>query len=244
MDRKPDRISCRLALGAGVSVINFTFLSAYPQVIWQATLVTLELSVVTSLGGLVLGLLVAVVRTLGGRVVSAMLGLMIDFIRGTPVLVQLLIWYLAPTLIGANWLPFTAAVVALSVNAGAFMSEIIRAGIRSLPIGQHEAALAVGLSRRYSLLAIEIPQAMPLVLPAMVSFVIGLIKDTSIAYVVGLHELLRSAQLVADYERRPLEIYLVIGVIYFAICFPLSRIAAILENRMRRAGNIQVRLSI
>ena len=85
---------------------------------------------------------------------------------------------------------------------------------------------------------------MPLVLPAMVSFVIGLIKDTSIAYVVGLHELLRSAQLVADYERRPLEIYLVIGVIYFAICFPLSRIAAILENRMRRAGNIQVRLSI
>jgi polar amino acid transport system permease protein len=78
----------------------------------------------------------------------------------------------------------------------------------------------------------------------MVSFTIGLVKDTSIAYVVGLHEVLRSSQFIADYERRPLEIYLVAGVIYFVICFPLSRVAARLETRMRRSGVVQERLSI
>ncbi len=224
--------------------MDFTFLEAYPRVLLDAALLTITLSVVCLLGGLSIGLLVAVLRTLGGRILNTLLGIVVDLFRGTPLLVQLLIWYLAPSILKINLSPFEAVVVGLSVNAGAFISEIIRGGIRSLPKGQREAALALGLSRTYSLRAIELPQAMPLMLPAMVSFTIGLVKDTSIAYIVGLHELLRSSQFIADYERRPLEIYLVVGVIYFVICFPLSRVAARLETRMRRSGVVQERLSI
>lgn len=224
--------------------MDFTFLEAYPEVLFRAAMLTVMLAVTCLLGGLAIGIAVAVLRTLGGRIISTLLGIVVDLLRGTPLLVQLLIWYLGPSVLKINLSPFEAVAIGLSVNAGAFISEIIRSGIRSVPRGQREAALAVGLSRTYSLRAIELPQAMPLMLPAMVSFTIGLIKDTSIAYIVGLHELLRSAQFIADYERRPLEIYLVIGVIYFLLCFPLSRIAVRLERRLGRSGIVQERLAI
>ncbi|MFN8518446.1 MAG: ABC transporter permease subunit [Chloroflexota bacterium] len=122
--------------------------------------------------------------------------------------------------------------------------RIIRGALASVPRGQREAALALGLGRTYALRAIELPQAMPVVLPALMSFYIGLIKDTSIAYIVGLHELTRSAQFIADFERKPLEIYLTIGLVYFTLCFPLSRIATRLERRFGRSGLTQERLFV
>jgi polar amino acid transport system permease protein len=85
---------------------------------------------------------------------------------------------------------------------------------------------------------------MPIVIPALMSFYIGLVKDTSIAYIVGLHELLRSSQLIAQREIRPMEIYLAAAAIYFVLCFPLSRIAVRLEARLRRSGIAQERLAV
>jgi polar amino acid transport system permease protein len=224
--------------------MDFTFLEAYPRVLFDAALLTIALSVAALVGGGLIGLLVAVARTLGGVLVDVPLGVVVDLVRGTPLLVQLLIWYLGSSVAGLELSPFGAAAIGLSVNAGAFISEIVRGVLRALPKGQREAALAIGLSRTYSLRAIELPQAMPMMLPALVSYYIGLIKDTSIAYIVGLHELLRSAQFIADYERRPLEIYLVIALVYFSICFPLSRLAAVLEGRLRRSGISQSRLDV
>ena len=195
----------------------------------EATLLTILLSVAALLGSIVIGLVVAVLRILGWRWVNLVLGILVDLVRGTPLLVQLLIWYLGSAALGIALARSQAAVVGLSVNGGAFLSEIVRGAFKGVPKGQREAALAIGLGRFYALRTIELPQAMPVMLPAAVSLYIGLIKDTSIAYIVGLHELLRTSQLITMQKGHPLELYLVHRAIYFALCFPLSRLALRLE---------------
>jgi polar amino acid transport system permease protein len=224
--------------------VRFDFLGNFVGVLAQATLLTIGLSIVALLGGAVLGSLIALLRVLGGRRAERVLTVPVDLIRGTPLLVQLMIWYLAPGAVHWEVSPFVAAGLGLSVNSGAFISEILRGGIASVPRGQAEAALALGLSRTYSVFGIELPQALPSVVPALVGFYIGLIKDTSLAYIVGLHELTRQAKLIADFTFRPLEIYLVIAGIYFVLCFPLSRLVPAVERRLQRMGTAHARLSV
>ena len=224
--------------------MDLSFLEGWIPLLIEATLLTVELSALSLLGAGIIGLTVAVLRMLGGPLLNIPLAVAVDLIRGTPLLVQLLLWYLGSAIAGVSLDPLQAALVGLSVNGGAFLSEIIRGALKAVPKGQREAALAIGLSRVYSLRTIELPQAMPVIIPAAVSFYIGLIKDTSIAYIVGLHELLRTSQLITMQELHPMEMYLVAAAIYFALCFPLSRVALRLEARMRRSGMVQERLAI
>src|SRR6266567_5889380 len=224
--------------------MRWDFLPNFAGVIGQATLITIALSVVALVGGGIVGSVIAFSRLLGGRAADRVLVLPIDLIRGTPLLVQLMIWYLVPSALHVDISPFLAAALGLSLNAGAYISEILRGGISAVSRGQREAALALGLSRTYSIFGIELPQALPSIVPAVAGFYIGLIKDTSLAYIVGLHELTREAKLIADFTFRPLEIYVVIAVVYFALCFPMSRLVPTIEQRLRRTGATQVRLAV
>ena len=182
--------------------------------------------------------------TWGGADGDLLLGPVVNLIRGTPALVQILAWYLGSSALGIPLDPFTAVLVALAVNSAAFISETLRGAIRAVPKGQREAALAIGLSTTYSVIRIELPQALPAIIPALMGFFIGLVKDTSLAYLVGLYELTTTAKIIAEREFRPLEIYLVIAVIYFALCFPLSRLVPIVERRLQRSGLAQQHLSV
>ncbi len=224
--------------------MRFDFLGSFVGQIGLAALLTIALSIVALVGGAVLGSLIALARVLGGRPADRLLTLPVDLIRGTPLLVQLMAWYLIPGAFHWDVSPFAAAGIGLSVNSGAFISEILRGGVAAVPRGQREAALALGLSRPFTVLRIEFPQALPAVVPALVGFYIGLIKDTSLAYIVGLHELTRQAKLIADFTFRPLEIYVVIAALYFVLCFPLSRLVPIVERRLRRTGALTSRLSV
>jgi polar amino acid transport system permease protein len=224
--------------------MRWDFLPSFLGVLAQAALLTIALSLVALVGGAIIGSLIAFARLLGGRVVDRALILPIDLIRGTPLLVQLMIWYLVPSAMHVDVSPFLAAAFGLSLNAGAYISEILRGGIAAVSRGQREAALALGLSRRYSIFGIELPQALPSIVPTIAGFYIGLIKDTSLAYIVGLQELTREAKLIADFTFRPLEIYFVIAVMYFVLCFPLSRAVPAIERRLRRTGAVQARLSV
>jgi polar amino acid transport system permease protein len=224
--------------------MRFDFLPNFVGVLAEAAVLTIGLSVVALLGGGVIGGLVALARVLGGRPVDRLLTLPLDLVRGTPLLVQLMLWYLVPSALRVDVSPFAAASLGLSLNAGAFISEILRGGVTAVPRGQREAALALGLSRTYSILRVELPQALPAIVPALIGFYIGLVKDTSLAYIVGLHELTRQAKLIADFTFRPLEIYLVIAVIYFGVCFPLSRVVPLVERRLRRSGALHTGLSV
>jgi polar amino acid transport system permease protein len=224
--------------------MRWEFLGQYLPLLWQATQLTIVLALISFGLGTALGLLIAVTRLLGGRDVDAVLSGFVHLFRGTPLLVQLLAWYLGASALGFELSPLEAALVGLTAYAAAFISEILRGAIRAVPRGQREAALAVGLTARYSVLNIELPQAMPAIAPALIGFFIGLVKDTSLAYVLGLYELTRTAKLIADRDFRPLEIYLVIAVIYFGLCFPLSRVALVVDRRLRRSGLAQERLSV
>jgi polar amino acid transport system permease protein len=224
--------------------MRWDFLGQYAPLIVEATVLTVELSLVSFGVGLLLGFAIALARLIGGRDANDFLGFIVDLVRGTPLLVQLLVWYLGLSAVGFELSPFAAALVGLSVNAAAFISEILRGAVRAVPRGQREAALAMALSPAYSVVAIELPQALPAIVPALLGFFIGLVKDTSLAYILGLYELTRTAKLIADREFRPLEIYVVIAIIYFVLCFPLSRIAILVNRRLRRGGLIQERLAL
>lgn len=219
--------------------MELAFILQYTPVLASATATTIGLSLVALVAGGLIGLGLAVVRILAGSVTDSLLGLLIDVVRTTPLLVQMLIWYLVPSALGMPVQPFTAAVVALSVNAGAFISEIVRGAVRAVPAGQREAALSIGLSAAYSIFGIELPQALPAIVPALISLYIGLIKDTSLAYIVGLLELTRTGAFISNQNFRPLETFTVVAVIYFVICFPVSRVGILVDRRLRRSGLAQ-----
>jgi polar amino acid transport system permease protein len=224
--------------------MRFDFLGSFTGVLAQALLLTVALSFAGMIGGALLGTFIALIRLLGGRAADRLLVVPVDLIRGTPLLVQLMVWYLVPSALHWEVSPFLAAAIGLSVNAGAFISEILRGGINAVARGQREAALVLGLSPTYTVFGVQLPQALPAVAPALIGLYIGLIKDTSLAYIVGLHELTRQAKLIADFTFRPLEIYVVIAVLYFVLCYPLSRVVPRTERRLRRTGAVSSRLSV
>jgi polar amino acid transport system permease protein len=212
------------------------------RLLLQGTLTTIELALAAFAGGTALGLAIAFGRLVGGRDADVILKPTVDLVRGSPLLVQLLLVYLGLSAVGLPLDPFPAAVVGLSINAGAYLSEIFRGGMASVPGGQTEAGLAIGLPRAYVLGSIVLPQALPVVVPAMIGFFIGLLKDTSLAYVLGLLELTRMGKNVMDRTFQPFEILLAVALIYFVLCFPLSQLVRVVDARMRRSGLAQARL--
>lgn len=224
--------------------MNLEWLGPWLQLIAEATALTILLAAAALVGSAVIGIVVAMLRIFGWWWMRAVLIVLVDFVRGTPLLVQLLIWFLVPPVaFDIEVDPLQAAVIGLSVNGGAFLSEIIRGAVIAVPKGQREAASAIGLGRLYAFRTIELPQAMPVILPAAVSFYIGLVKDTSIAYIVGLHELLKTSQLITMQEpSHTFELYVLAAVIYFVICFSFSRLALRLEVRYKRSGLVSERI--
>jgi len=206
------------------------------------TVTTIELALAAFLGGTAIGLATAFARLIAGRDAELGLKAAVDVVRGSPLLVQLLLVYLGLSAIGLPLDPFPAAVVGLSINAGAYLSEIFRGGMAAVPRGQTEAGLAIGLPRLYVLGSIVLPQALPVVVPAMIGLFIGLLKDTSLAYVLGLLELTRMGKNVMDRTLQPFEILIAVAVIYFVLCFPLSQLVRVVDARMRRSGLAQARL--
>ncbi len=222
----------------------FEILSRYEPVLVDAFIVTVELSVAGFLGGLALGIVVGALRLLVGPAANLLISGAVDFLRGTPLLVQLMGWYLGTSALGFGLPPLGAAIVGLAVYAGAFISEIVRGGLEAVPRPQWEAGLSIGLSRVYTIRRILLPQALPSIVPALVGFYIGMIKDTSLAFTIGVAELTRAAKIIADREFRPLEAFFAVGILYFAICFPLARLVTILDRRSLRSGIVQDRIGL
>jgi polar amino acid transport system permease protein len=208
----------------------------------RGTQVTIELSLLAFAGGGLLGFTVALLRVLGGSDATLVLKPLVDVVRGSPLLVQLLAVYLGSSALGFSLNPLTAAFVGLSINAGAYLSEIIRGAIASIPKGQTEAGLAIGLSPMYVVWGIVLPQALPVIVPAAMGFFIGLVKDTSLAYVLGLLELTRAAKDIVDRTLDPFETYVVVMMIYFALCYPLSVLVRTVDRQMQHKGLARERL--
>ncbi len=197
---------------------------------------TLGLTVVAIVGGSLIGVIIMVLRVVPLAPARAVAIAYINVFQGTPVLGQLLIIFFGiPILTGANVSPWAAAIVSFSLYAGAYLGEIWRGSVQAIPKTQWEASASIGLSTMEQLRYVIVPQAFRISIPPTIGFWVHLVKDTSLASILGFIELTRAAQIMNAATFRPMTVFLTIASIYFVICFVLTRLSARLEGRLRVA---------
>jgi len=186
--------------------------------------ITVVLSLVSGLTSLVLGLVVALARLYGPRGLRSLIVLYVDSMRAIPVLV-VLVWtfFALPIVAGVTMSPFAAALIGLTVHLAAYAAEIVRAGIESVRPGQTRAALALGMSRAQILRRIVLPQAIVRMLPAFGSLLSVTFKDTAIASVIAVPELMRQSETVAGQSFQPIEVFTFAMLLYFLMLYPVTR---------------------
>jgi polar amino acid transport system permease protein len=195
------------------------------------------LTFVLCLGALLFGGLVASlanVPTVWPRLRTArvLVILYVEVFRSTPLLLQLIAIYFALPLFGITVAPFVAAILGLVLYSGAYLTEIMRAGLQAVPRGQWETALSLGMSRTQAVRYVIFTQAARVAIPSIVSFTVMLVKGSSVVSVIGFVELTRAGRLVVEWTREAFAVWLVVAAIYFLICYPLSLLAGRLEKRL------------
>jgi len=214
--------------------LDFSIIPGIMPALLLGTRLTIELAVIAVAIGLVIGSFAGIARVGASRVARIVTGVYVDFIRGTPLLVQLfLVYFGLPTLIGRPVPPFIAAITAMGVNSGAYIAEIVRAGIQSVDRGQMEAARSLGLTYSQSMRFIIFPQALRRIIPPLGNEFIAMLKDSSLVSVIALEELLRKGQVVITRTFRPFEVYMVVALIYLVMTLAISRLVAWSERRLR-----------
>ena len=230
----PDGGSADLSEGRGQrSVWETLGNTAWPMFIGLVK-VTIPLTALSFAIGLVLAVFVALARISSYRVLSGLARAFISIIRGTPLLLQLFIVFYGLPQIGLKFPPFTAAVVAFSLNVAGYAAEVVRSAILAVPKGQFEAASTIGLDYRRTLTRIVFPQAARTAVPPLSNTLISLLKDTSLGSVVLLTELFRESQLAAAESNEFLALYAFAGLYYWVICVALSAGQKRLETRLDR----------
>jgi len=212
-------------MGGSFTVGHFQFLL-------QGALWTVGLSLIVLICGGILALLVALSRISTNRVLKTVSALYIQLVQGTPVLVLIFLFYFGlPTLLGWSLSPLLAASASLSIYVSAYLGESWRGSIQSVPKAQWETAECLGLSRLQRMIRVILPQAVRIATPPTVGFMVQIIKNTSLASIVGFIELVRAGQLVNNTIFQPFIIYLIIAALYFSMCYPLSLLSRRLEMR-------------
>ncbi len=208
---------------------------------WQTFLIqgigyTLLLSLIAVAGGAFFGSLMALAKRSKLRILKAVINAIVEVVRGTPVLLQLYIGvFVFPLIIPAlSSLPYVYSVaMVLIINSSAYVSEIIRSGIEAVDIGQTEAARSLGLTQRTAMLSIVLPQAVKNILPALGNEFIMVVKETSLASTFFVGELMTSYLKVKGYTYLTMECLVIVGVLYFALTFILSKLLKGMERRMK-----------
>lgn len=197
-----------------------------------ATKWTLILSLIAFIGGGVMGFVIALMRISSVKWLKAVSWVYVEFFQGTPLLLQLFLAFFGLSVItGFNLSPLQAATVALTAYTSAFLAEIWRGSIQAVPEGQWEAGAAIGFGYFKQLRLIILPRAVKLSIAPTVGFLVQVIKGTSLTSIIGFTELSRAAALINNVTLQSLLIFGLAGVIYFALCFPLSAWSQRLERR-------------
>lgn len=200
----------------------------------SATPVTLGFALAAMVLGLPLGFAVALARLSNTGALRGLSSVFVSFMRGTPLLVQIFVIYYGLPSLGVTLNPVAGGIIALTLNAAAYLSETMRAAILSIHKGQREAATSLGLNPAQTMRLIILPQAARVALPSMSNTLIGLVKDTSLVSVITVVELLRSAQLVIARTFEPFGPYLAAALIYWLISSLLELVQRALERRFSR----------
>jgi len=202
----------------------------------QGAWLTVQITSVSILLGTLIGLILGIMRVSPYRIFSAPAMLYVEFIRGTPLLIQIfLIHFATPQFLGFPLEAYYSAIIAMSINSGAYVAEIVRGGIQSIEKGQMEAARSLGMNYGQAMGYIVLPQAFRRILPALGNEFIALLKDSSLVSVITLEELTRKGQLIIGRTYQPFEIWIVVALLYLIMTLTMSQLIAYLERRAKKS---------
>jgi polar amino acid transport system permease protein len=193
---------------------------------------TLLLTLISFIFGGLVGFAIAVLRISKSRLWRSIAIAYITIFQGTPLLLQLYLVYFGSNLIGLRPDPWLSAALGLTFYASAFLGEAWRGCLQAIPVGQWDGARALGLSYADQLRMVIIPQAFKIAIPPTVGFMVQLLKGTSLVSIIGFTELTRAAQMVNNATFRPLTVYAIVALLYFALCWPLSLLGQHMERRL------------
>jgi glutamate/aspartate transport system permease protein len=214
---------------------DFSFFSSQmlQDYLWRGLLFSLQLTVIATVGGIVLGTLLALMRLSGNRLLSLPAAIYVNVMRSVP-LVMVLLWFflLVPFVLGRSTGAELSAVVTFIAFEAAFFCEIMRSGIQSIPKAQMQAGSALGLDTWQNLRFIILPQAFRHMAPVLLTQVIIVFQDTSLVYAIGAYDLLKGFEVAGKNFGRPVEAYVAAALTYFVICFALSALVRHFQKRI------------
>ncbi len=195
--------------------------------------ITIQITAISVGLGMIIGMFVGIARICNVKLLRVLATVYIDFLRGTPLLVQIfLIYFALPMVLGQRVDPFIAAITACGINSGAYIAEIFRAGIQAIDEGQMEAGRSLGMSWVQTMRYIIVPQAFKNIVPPLGNEFIALLKDSSLVSVIGFEELTRRGQLIIARTYGSLEIWITVAVIYLIMTLTISRLVSYIEKRL------------
>lgn len=211
--------------------LDFSLVLPYIPLLLKGTLMAIEIAAISIVIGLILGLFTALMRISNSKILSGIAWVYITFIRGTPLLVQLFIVYFALPQFGIKLDAFTSSIVALGINGGAYMAEIFRASIISIPYGQTEAARSLGMGYWLTLRKVILPQALRVSLPPLGNEANVIVKNTSLCSVITVQEIMHLTGRFASVNFAYFEFYIVASLLYLIVNYGLAQIVTWLEHR-------------
>jgi glutamate/aspartate transport system permease protein len=219
-----------MMLNLDFSFLNWDVVSGF---VLKGLVFSVQLTLIAMVGGIVLGTLLALMRLSGKKWLVMPAAFYVNTLRSIP-LVMVILWFflLIPLLIGRPMGAELSAIITFTVFEAAYYSEIMRAGIQSVPKGQVYAGYAVGMTYSQSMQLIVLPQAFRNMLPVLMTQTIILFQDTSLVYAIGAYDLLKGFEVAGKNFNRPVETYLVAAVVYFVICFSLSMVVRRLQKKI------------
>lgn len=208
-----------------------SFLGQYWPLFWQGTKTTILVSVIGVFFGVILGILLALMRLSDQRILSALATAYIEFVRGTPLLIQVMFIYFGLGML-VNIQAIVAGIIAISLNSGAYVAEIIRSGLSSIPVGQFEASRSLGLSYIKTMRHIVFPQALKNIWPALGNEFVTIIKESSIISTIGVAELTYQTGIIQTQSYKGILPLFISMVLYFILTYTLTKVLNYFENRM------------
>ncbi|HEY1103369.1 MAG TPA: amino acid ABC transporter permease [Burkholderiaceae bacterium] len=212
------------------SFVNWDVISGF---VLKGFFFSIQLTLIAMVGGIALGTVLALMRLSGKKWLVVPAAFYVNTLRSIP-LVMVILWFflLIPLLIGRPMGAELSAIITFTVFEAAYYSEIMRAGIQSVPKGQVNAGYAVGMTYKQSMQLVVLPQAFRNMLPVLMTQTIILFQDTSLVYAIGAYDLLKGFEVAGKNFNRPIETYLLAAVVYFVICFSLSMLVRRLQNKI------------
>lgn len=215
--------------------LDFSFLSwdVITSFVLKGLIFSVQLTLVAMIGGILLGTVLALMRLSGKKWLEIPAAFYVNTLRSIP-LVMVILWFflLIPLMVGKPMGAELSAMITFTVFEAAYFSEIMRAGIQSVPKGQVSAGYAVGMNYGQTMQLIVLPQAFRNMLPVLLTQTIILFQDTSLVYAIGAYDLLKGFEIAGKNFNRPVETYLVAAVVYFVICFSLSMLVRRLQKKI------------